>query len=512
VGFVSRSLRLKVSLGVSLALILLLAPFNWLQYQLQRRAAIADLNQLAVTTGAVAEHSLEGAMLTNNRPAIQNIVDSVAQAPDVRAVYLLNLQATIAVSPGGALNGQPLDRAATVCQGCHRFSPASRPRSIVVTAADGQPVFRTMTPIVNRPACVGCHSSQDRLNGVLYVDFSMAGLNDRLARGLWTALLTSVAIIVLSALAIYALLSWLVITPMERVARAMRRFSRGERTARAVVLAQDEAGLLGGGFNEMAETIQAQEARAEQLYAELEAKDALRRQLLGRLTAAREEERRYFAREIHDELGQLLTGLSLNLKLCQQAMPRDPAAAADHLVRANALIGETIEQSHRLIADLRPTVLDDFGLIPALQEELDQRLAPAGIAAHLAADGDATGLPPDIATAAFRIAQEAITNVIRHANARRVHVQVGRTASGLALTIEDDGVGLPAEPFGHGASGRQAFGILGMRERAEALGGRLEVTRREPSGARVALWLPTAEIIGNNRHSERVDLEPLVTV
>lgn len=489
-NLVSHSLRLKVSLGISLALIWLLTPFNWLQYQLQRRAAIADLSQLAVTTGAVAEHSLEGAMLTNNRPAIQNIVDSVAQAPDVQTVFLLNPQAIVAISPGGKLNGQPLDRGSAVCQGCHRFPPESRPRSIVVTAADGRPVFRTMTPIFNRPACVGCHSPQERLNGALYVDFSMAGLDARLERGLRTALLASAVIILLSALAIYALLSWLVITPMERVGRAMRRFSRGERTARAAVPSQDEAGLLGGGFNEMAETIQAQETRAEQLYAELEAKDTLRRQLLGRLTAAREEERRYFAREIHDELGQLLTGLSLNLKLCQQVIPSDPGAAAEHLARANALIGETIEQSHRLIADLRPTVLDDFGLIPALQEELDQRLAPAGIAAHLAAEGDAAGLPPELATAAFRIAQEAITNVIRHADARRVHVQVQRTASGLAMTIEDDGVGLPDAALDGAADGRQAFGILGMQERAEALGGRLEVTRREPRGVRVALWLP----------------------
>ena len=154
------------------------------------------------------------------------------------------------------------------------------------------------------------------------------------------------------------------------------------------------------------------------------------------------------------------------------------------------MIGETIDQSHRLIADLRPTVLDDFGLIPALQEELDQRLTPAGIAVGLEADGDAAGLPPEIATAAFRIAQEAFTNVIRHANARQVHVQVERTAGSLVMTIEDDGVGLPDEAPGGAAGERQAFGILGMQERAEALGGRVDVARREPRGTRVALWLP----------------------
>jgi signal transduction histidine kinase len=135
-------------------------------------------------------------------------------------------------------------------------------------------------------------------------------------------------------------------------------------------------------------------------------------------------------------------------------------------------------------------VLDDFGLVPALREELDQRLTPAGIAAGLDADGDVAGFPPEIATAAFRIAQEAITNVLRHANAHQVDVEVQRTANGLVMTIEDDGVGLPNEALDGAAGGRRAFGILGMQERAEALGGRLEVTRREPSGTRVALWLP----------------------
>jgi signal transduction histidine kinase len=109
----------------------------------------------------------------------------------------------------------------------------------------------------------------------------------------------------------------------------------------------------------------------------------------------------------------------------------------------------------------------------------------------LDASDDAEGLPPEIATAAFRIAQEAITNVIRHADARQVHVRVQRTAAGLGMTIEDDGVGLPDETLGHAAGGHQALGILGMQERAEAFGGRLNVTRREPNGVRVALWLPS---------------------
>ena len=488
-AFLNSSLRLKVSLGVCLALVAVLAPLNWLQYQQQRRAAIDDLELLAVTTGVVAEHSLEQAMLTNNRSAIQAIVDSVGQAADIRSIFLLTPRALVAASLGGLQNGEQLARTSARCQVCHQFPAASRPRSIVVTDTDGQPVFRTMTPIPNRPACQSCHSPQDRLNGVFYMEFSMAEMNTRLEQELGTAFLGSVAIIVLTALVLYILLSQLIITPMERVAHSLRSFSQGQRSVRISVQAQDEVGLLADVFNDMADTIQAQEAESVQLFQELKDKDEIRRQLLARLTTAREEERRHVAWEIHDDLGQLLTGLSLNLKLCQQAVPDDLQAAHDHLVKANALVRQTIDQSHRLITYLRPTALDDYGLGPALQEELNQRLIPLGIAAHLDTEGDVERLPAEVTTATFRIVQEAITNIIRHAKASQVQVRLQRVAEELTVTVEDDGVGLPEEDLRSPDAG-QTLGILGMQERAGALGGRLEVTRRQPHGTRVLLWLP----------------------
>lgn len=486
--FISRSLRLKISLGVSLALIILLAPLNWLQYELQRQTAMRELELLAAATGTIVEHSLKEAMLTGDRSSIQAIIDSVAQASDVRSIYLLTPQAVVAASSGGQQNGEQLNRASSLCQACHQFPAASRPRSIVVTDSNGQPAFRTMTPILNRPACYHCHSPENRLNGVLYVDFSMAGLNALLERRLQTAFLGSVTIIVLTTLVLYMLLSWLTITPMEQVAQGLRSFSQGERRVRVPVQRQDEVGLLASIFNEMADTIQAQEAEAKQLYAELETKDAVRRQLLDRLITAREEERRHLAREIHDELGQLLTGLSLNLKLSQQAVPDNLHPVHSYLVRANALVRHTIEQSHRLITRLRPTVLDDYGLVPALQDELSQRLAPLGIATHLDTDGDLERLPADVTTTAFRIAQEALTNIILHAKAHQVHLRLQQTANEVMMIVEDDGVGLPDEHL-HGSNGHQPLGILGMQERADALGGRLEVTRCPSRGTRVTLWL-----------------------
>jgi signal transduction histidine kinase len=462
---------------------------NWLQYELQRRTAMRELELLTATTGTVLEHSLEEAMLTGNRSSIQAIIDSVAQASDVRSIYLLTPQAVVAASSGGQHNGERLDRTSDPCQLCHQFPVASRPRSILITDTDGQPAFRTMTPILNRPTCYNCHSPKDRINGVLYMDFSMAGLNVFLERGLQTAFLGSVMVIVLTALALYILLSWLIITPMEQVAQGLRSFSQGERTARVPVQRKDEVGLLAGIFNKMADTIQVQEAEAKQLYTELEGKDTVRRQLLARLITTREEERRRVARRIHDELGQLLTGLSLNLKLCQQAVPDNLQTVHDYLAKTNALVRHTIEQSHRLIVHLRPTVLDDYGLVAALQDELHQRLAPLGIATHLDTEGDLERLSADVTTAAFRIVQEALTNVICHAKAHQVHVRLQQTDDELTVVVEDDGIGLP-DDYLQSSDGHQALGILGMQERADALGGRLEVSRRQSRGTRVALWLP----------------------
>ena len=483
----SHTLRLKVSIGVCLVLVALLAPMNWLQYELQRRMALRELELLAASMGTTLEHSLQEAMLHNNRSAIQSIVDGAAQSPGIQTIYLLNLDAEVAASPDRAHNGERLDQQSSTCSVCHRLPVEQRPRSVVVLNDNRQPVFRTMTPILNQPSCHRCHPAEDRLNGVFYVDISMVGLETRLQQSVRTAFVGSVVIIVTSALVLYALLSWLFITPMERIAEAIRDFSQGYRTTRAPIQTQDEVGLLATSFNHMADTIQSQDAVAAQLYAEIQAKEEVRRQLLERLTTAREEEQKRLARRIHDELGQLLTGLSLHLKLCQQALPDTVEAAHIHLVKAASLVQRTMEQTHLLVRLLRPTVLDDYGLTPAIQEEADRRLRPLGIQLSLEEQGEPAALSADVATVAFRIVQEAVTNIIRHAAATQVWIVLHVDQTGLTVTVEDDGVGLSTD---HAAQG---WGILGMEERAAALGGTLEVTARAPQGVRVSLWLPRKE-------------------
>ena len=214
--------------------------------------------------------------------------------------------------------------------------------------------------------------------------------------------------------------------------------------------------------------------------------------LLNRLMTVQEEEHRRLAREIHDEMGQLLTGLSLNLKICQEAVPADFPAVHERLARTNTLVQHSIERAHRLMVDLSPAALDDYGLVPALRDELNQRLKLRGLTVNFATEGNVDHLPPDVTTAVFRISQEAVTNIIRHAGAQHVWMRLQQTGDALQVIIEDDGLGLNQKPETT-ANGYQPLGVLGMQERAAALGGRVELSAREPCGTRVFVWLPLPE-------------------
>jgi|GEM_PF-1690926 len=218
-----------------------------------------------------------------------------------------------------------------------------------------------------------------------------------------------------------------------------------------------------------------------------------RGELLNRMLVIQEEERRRMAREIHDELGQLLTGLSLNLRVCRDAVPDNLPRVQEQLSRIGQLVQQTIDQAHRIIVDLRPTSLDDYGLEPALREELHKRLDPSGISVEMDVQGDVDKLDADSATTAFHITQEAVTNVLRHAHAQNIRVRLQREASAFVVVVEDDGVGPPPRAVqgdGGQADGYVGVGILGMQERAAALGGRVTVSRRTPTGTMVHVWLP----------------------
>jgi PAS domain S-box-containing protein len=210
------------------------------------------------------------------------------------------------------------------------------------------------------------------------------------------------------------------------------------------------------------------------------------RALAGHLESAREEERARMARGIHDELGQMLTALRLDLSWLATRLREPTPAVKRKIGEMIVMTDDTIEAGRRIVADLRPPILDDLGLVPAVQWYVEHLGKRAGLHIRLLADGGEPKLDPRLAVAGYRIVQEALTNVARHARARNVEVRVGAGGGSLVLEVRDDGCGIPASA----ASDPRSFGIAGMRERARSSGGTLEISGNAGAGTLVRVAIP----------------------
>lgn len=214
--------------------------------------------------------------------------------------------------------------------------------------------------------------------------------------------------------------------------------------------------------------------------------------LTARLQDVREEERGRIAREVHDELGQLLTGLTLDMAWLEKRVDRvDDATLRREMVDKLAEIGELtramIESMQTIASDLRPSVLDNLGLGPALRFEADRFQARSGLVCVVDAPTDIAPLEDGLATAIFRIFQEILSNIARHAGATRVDIHLADSEQGLRLEVRDDGRGITRAQ----QDDARSLGLLGMRERAAQIGGRIEFRGEPGQGTTVTLTVPT---------------------
>jgi signal transduction histidine kinase len=227
----------------------------------------------------------------------------------------------------------------------------------------------------------------------------------------------------------------------------------------------------------LAETFAARAALAVDL-SERIARDSLRRVVEGQ-----ELERRRLARELHDETGQALTSILLGLKALEERS-KDPAsrAATEEL---RELVVSTLRDVRRLAVELRPSALDDFGLVAALERLAESFAEQTGISVDFQTALADERLPEEVETALYRIVQESLTNVVKHAQARRVSILLARKDGAVKAVVEDDGQGFdPAEQTDDG------YGLMGMRERLALLGGRLEVESGHDGGTTIAAEVP----------------------
>jgi signal transduction histidine kinase len=231
------------------------------------------------------------------------------------------------------------------------------------------------------------------------------------------------------------------------------------------------------------EDVRIAEAFAERAAVAIDLSERVARDSLRRVVAGQELERQRLARELHDETGQALTSILLALKGIEEATETEEARQSVLAVRE--LVVATLQDVRRLAVELRPKALDDFGLVPALERLSETFAEQADVDVHVqAVVGDAR-LPRELETALYRIVQEALTNVIKHADAKTVSVVLTKQGDRVAVVIEDDGRG-----FDPGAQPGDGLGLLGMRERIALVGGRLSIESAAGRGTAIAVEVP----------------------
>jgi signal transduction histidine kinase len=363
----------------------------------------------------------------------------------------------------------------------------------------GEPVFDIFAPVT---------ASGARL-GTVVLGYSRTAVETEIAQARRQILLVGLVAAVLAGGLAYLLSSYISI-PIMRIAGAMGAAARGDLRVVLPVGRSDEVGILASSFNTMAEDLSRHRRHLEELVAartselrsanaslEREVADRTRaeqdlresrqqlRALASHLQSVREQERTDIAREVHDELGQALTVLKMDVHWLSQRVGATPGLT-DKTRAMSDTIDTTVQAVRRISAQLRPRLLDDLGLSAAIEWQAREFEERSGIQCDVRSDPEDIVLDRDRTTALFRIFQETITNVARHAGASRVDVLLRRLPDEVDLTVTDDGRGITAEQ----AADARSLGIAGMRERALALGGSVEIAGLDGAGTTVHVRIP----------------------
>ncbi len=232
------------------------------------------------------------------------------------------------------------------------------------------------------------------------------------------------------------------------------------------------------------------------LYAEVDEKGNRERELVGKLINAQEEERKRLARELHDETGQALTAIGLSLESLRLSLSPQAEGAAERLEATGQLAREALEELRKMILALRPSLLDDLGLVPAVRRYALQYLEPLGIAVNIEVDKMDKGIEPPLEILLFRVVQEAINNVARHSHAQNATIRFWEEGEEILVEIEDDGLGFQAGSPTRSDGSAGGLGLLGMQERGSLMGGHVAIRSEPGHGTHVLVRVPAKRSLG----------------
>lgn len=287
-----------------------------------------------------------------------------------------------------------------------------------------------------------------------------------------------------------------VVKPTELLMRAAERMAEGDLASPIEVYAQDEVGQLAESLEAMRQRLNTAQATIEHANRELESRVADRTARLGQVLrktiSAQEEERLRLARELHDETAQALAALTIALDRARDDMDAGSPDTRGRILQARAIAAGLLEEIRRLILGLRPSVLDDLGLVPAIRWLCEVSFVDRAIEVSIEAEQAGTRLPAHVEVTLFRIIQEAVANVARHAGAAHVHLGLQVTSGRARVTIVDDGRGFDIARTIGPAGSDGSVGLVGMQERVALLGGTIEIRSGAARGTHIVVDVPLA--------------------
>jgi signal transduction histidine kinase len=470
----SVSIRAKL-MGMALGLVLLVGLAVTMTVRVRLAADLSyslEERGVAITRDLAARAA--DLVLTDNTFALYQLIrDTLENNPDVRYVFVLDAA------------GRPLVHSFPQSVPPDLLSAnqpeAAEPDRLQHFDSDEGSMIDVAVPILAGRA------------GVAHVGLSEARLEAAVTRVTWELLgITALALLLGTAIAL-SLTHWLT-SPVLELVEVTRRVGEGDLQARARPFMADEIGELALAFNHMA-------ASLETSHEAVKEKEALRGQLLERIIAVQEAERQRLARELHDEAGQVLTSLSLGLRSLQET-PGLNAAQSNLAQDMKALSTRLMTELHRLAVELRPSALDRVGLVAALEQYTHEFGRRYALDAEFEAAGlSPVGLPSGMEIHIYRMVQEALTNVARHAQARHVAIILQAREATLVITVEDDGCGFDPTQVEKGR-----LGLFGMQERATLLGGSFSVESAPNRGTTVFIRVPLPMVAAPVTATQEVEL------
>jgi signal transduction histidine kinase len=452
----SVSVRAKI-LGIILGLVVLLGTGVTIQARYALTATMtAQLEEQSVSVSRDLAARSTDPILLNDLLGLHDLLgETIANNPNIRYAFLVDAQGQVIAHTFEG--GFPIDLISinSVQSGEHHHT--------ALIQTDEGLVWDTAVPIL------------DGKVGTARIGLSDASMRAALST-LTAQLLFTIILVSATGILVAVFLTWILTRPILALVNATKSVAKGDFTPRVPRWANDEIGDLADAFNKMSEEL----ARTDELRRE---RETLRRQLLEKVITTQEDERRRIARELHDSTSQNLTSLIVGLRIMETNCAK--CAAQSKATDLRQVASKTLDEVHDLSMRLRPRALDDLGLAAALERLVAEWQArykiPVDVIIQLG-----ERLPGDVETALYRIVQETLTNIARHAESKSASILIEKHGDSVRAIVEDDGIGFDVTTN----YGERHLGLLGMRERAELLNGTLTIESTLEHGTSVFIEIP----------------------